>query len=90
MGKKHPIRRWKTNRDRASLYIDGRKLTLVIKPIIPETMRTTIYLSYISETMDRLFVTEADAKEFAKSMTSPFDSKMEELGFNNHFHIIHN
>ena len=90
MGKKHPIRRWKTNRDRALLYIDGRKLTLIIKQIIPETMGANISLSYITETMDRLFVTEADAKEYAKSMTSPFDGKVEDLGFNNHIHIIYN
>ena len=88
--KNYPIRRWKRHKDRASLYVDGRKLTLVIKPIIPETLRANISLSYISESMDKMFVTEVEAKEFARSMTSPFEGNFEDLGFENHIHIIYN
>ena len=90
MNKNYPIRRWKTDKDRALLYIDGRKITLVIKPIIPDTLRANISLPYISETMEKMFVTEGGAEKFAKSMTSPFEGNIEDLGFQNHIHIIYN
>lgn len=90
MNKNYPIRRWKTDKDIALLYIDGRKITLVIKPIIPETLRASISLSFMSETMEKMFVTEGDAEKFAKSMTSPIEGNIEDLGFQSHIHIIYN
>ena len=88
--KNHPLRRWKSNQDKALLYLEGQDLIMVFRPNFENLSGFCSPTSYTERHFKQRFDNIDDAKAFAKKMQSPFETHVEQQGFVGELEINYN
>ena len=90
MRKNYPLRRWKSEQQKALLYIELDELILVVRPNFEKVLVGQHPISYSESHFKMGFKSSNDAKTFAKKMKSPFEIEAEVQGFVGDLEIIYN
>jgi len=90
MRKNYPLRRWKSENERALLYIELDESTRVISPRFESVLGKKFPTSWSDSYFKKKFKSCSEAKTFARKMKSPFEIQSEKQGFLADLEIIYN